>query len=360
MGGTWGPLVVLSLLVVAHTYEETKLEDVVGEYDIMMFKNLLLNTTQRLLQAISRVETTAAKDESLAELKETMRGISESLAVANQQAIAVRESVNNGADSTKTELRRFQDQILSKLSDVKLFMELKTKHMEDQVAKLGRISVNRLAGDCQDLYEMGFNASGVYYLQKFGRQVLCDMETGQGGWLVIQRRAKVVEQVDFNRDWHEYKAGFGDLEAEFWAGNDFLHVLTNQKSYELKIDMVDFEKGSYWASYSTFRVGSESSGYALDVGNYSGNSTDAFTYHHGRPFTTYDRDNDLYNDGNCATYFSGGWWYDRCYDAHLNGVFPVTPDRQNASFITWWAHENGMKVPLVLNSVALRVKPRLH
>ncbi|KAG7158574.1 Techylectin-5B-like 5, partial [Homarus americanus] len=55
--------------------------------------------------------------------------------------------------------------------------------------------------------------------------------------------------VDFNRDWHEYKAGFGDLETEFWAGNDFLHVLTNQKTYELHVDMVDFEKGPYWASY---------------------------------------------------------------------------------------------------------------
>ncbi|KAG7175609.1 Techylectin-5B-like 4 [Homarus americanus] len=110
--------------------------------------------------------------------------------------------------------------------------------------------------------------------------------------------------------------------------------------------------------FRTFRVGSESSGYELDIGNYSGNATDAFTYHHGRPFTSYDRDNDLYIDGNCARYFSGGWWYDRCYDAHLNGVFPVTPDRQNASFITWWAHEDGLKVPLVLNSATLRVKPR--
>ncbi|XP_069182047.1 techylectin-5A [Procambarus clarkii] len=360
MGGTWVALVVLSLLVVAHTYEETKLEDVIGEYDFRMFKNLFVNTTQLLLQAIGRVEATAAKDESLAELKEAMKEISESLTAANQQALAVRETVNNGADATKVELQAFQDLILAKLSDVKVFVEQKVKQMENQVAKLGQMSVNLAAGDCQDLYDLGFNASGVYYLQKFGRQVLCDMETGLGGWLVIQRRAKVVEQVDFNRDWHEYKAGFGDLETEFWAGNDFLHVLTNQKTYELQIDMIDFEKGAYWASYSTFRVGSESSGYVLDVGNYSGNATDAFTYHHGRPFTSNDRDNDLYKDGNCATYFSGAWWYDRCYDAHLNGVFPATPDRQNASFITWWAHENGRKVPLVLTSVTLRVKPRNH
>lgn len=39
------------------------------------------------------------------------------------------------------------------------------------------------------------------------------------------------------------------MESEFWAGNDFLHVLTNQKTYKVYIDMVDFEKGPYWASY---------------------------------------------------------------------------------------------------------------
>lgn len=359
MTGLWGGLAVLSLLVMAHSFEETKLEDVVGEYNLRMLQNVLVNTTQTLLQVIDRLETTAAKEETLSELKESMKDVSDSLEAANELARSVRESVNNGADATKIELRMFQDQILAKLSDVKLFVEHKTKQMEDQVAKISQMSVNLLAGDCQDLYDMGSNASGVYYLQKFGRQVLCEMESGEGGWLVIQRRAKVMEQVDFNRDWHEYKAGFGDLESEFWVGNDFLHVLTNQKTYELYIKMEDFEKGPYWASYSTFRVGSESSGYELDIGNYSGNATDAFTYHHGQSFTSLDRDNDLYNDGNCAKYFSGGWWYDRCYDAHLNGVYPVTPDRQNASFITWWAHEDGQKVPLVLTSVSIKVKPRV-
>lgn len=57
------------------------------------------------------------------------------------------------------------------------------------------MSINLLAGDCQDLYDLGFNASGMYYLQKFGRQVLCDMESDPGGWLVIQRRARVGQQV---------------------------------------------------------------------------------------------------------------------------------------------------------------------
>lgn len=63
--------------------------------------------------------------------------------------------------------------------------------------------------------------------------------------------------------------------------------------------------------FSDFRVGSEDSFYALDIGNYSGNASDSFTYHHGRSFSTKDKDHDNFEDGNCASYFAGGWWYDR-------------------------------------------------
>lgn len=352
-------MMMLSLLLTAASCSDdiTRIEDVVAEYDFRMFKDIFLNTTRHLMEAIDSLENSTAKADSLLGLREAVKDMTQSLMSLNRETSSVKESVDSGADTTKRELEIFKGQMLSKLSALQDLVEAKTQQMEETVSKLSELSVNLLAGDCQDLYELGSNASGVYFLQKFGRQVLCDMETDDGGWLVIQRRARVNEQVDFNQNWQEYKAGFGDLESEFWAGNDFLHILTNQKSYSLRVDLVDYEKGPYWALYSTFRVGNERSKYELELGNYSGNATDAFTYHHGRPFTSNDNDNDLYDDGNCAAYFSGGWWYDRCYDAHLNGVFPVVPDRQNASFITWWAHEEEKKVPLVLTSVTIMVKP---
>ncbi|GFR87725.1 angiopoietin-related protein 1 [Elysia marginata] len=33
--------------------------------------------------------------------------------------------------------------------------------------------------------------------------------------------------VDFYRNWTEYREGFGDLDGDFWLGNDMLYNLTN-------------------------------------------------------------------------------------------------------------------------------------
>lgn len=35
-------------------------------------------------------------------------------------------------------------------------------------------------------------------------------------------------------------------------------------------------------------------------------------------FSTFDVDNDNYT-GNCAATYPGGWWFNRCHSAYLNG-----------------------------------------
>ncbi|CAH1224589.1 ANGPTL1 [Branchiostoma lanceolatum] len=111
--------------------------------------------------------------------------------------------------------------------------------------------------DCAAAKASGQTTSGVYTLGAplAGVQVYCDMDTDGGGWTVIQRR-QPDGSMRFARNWEEYKQGFGNKNGEFWLGNENIHLLTQQKNYELRIDMSDWEGESRFAEYSTFRCSS--------------------------------------------------------------------------------------------------------
>ena len=107
-------------------------------------------------------------------------------------------------------------------------------------------------------------------------QVLCDMTTDGGGWAVFQRRLE--GSVNFFRGWDSYKNGFGNLNGEFWLGNDNLHRLTAADEVVLRVDLEDFEGDIRYAEYTTFNVSDESEKYRLSVGGYSGTSGDSMSY----------------------------------------------------------------------------------
>lgn len=44
------------------------------------------------------------------------------------------------------------------------------------------------------------------------------------------------------------------------------------------------------------------------------------TYHHGRPFSTYDHDNDIAVT-NCALSYKGAFWYKNCHRVNLMGRY---------------------------------------
>lgn len=59
---------------------------------------------------------------------------------------------------------------------------------------------------------------------------------------VIQRRDDFGEpRENFNRDWADYKNGFGDPAKEFWLGNENIYMLTNNEDYALRVELEDFE-----------------------------------------------------------------------------------------------------------------------
>lgn len=65
--------------------------------------------------------------------------------------------------------------------------------------------------------------------------------------------------------------GFGFSSQEFWIGNHKLSYLTNQKTYELRIDVTTVDGLFFYIKYNKFRIGDEYGEYRLtSVGEYKG------------------------------------------------------------------------------------------
>ncbi|XP_062265533.1 tenascin-X isoform X1 [Platichthys flesus] len=188
--------------------------------------------------------------------------------------------------------------------------------------------------DCSQELLNGFGASGEVEIFPQGNQgasirVYCDMETDGGGWTVFQRRKD--GSVDFFRGWRDYVKGFGDLSGEFWLGLESLHNLTTLSRMSLRVDLRDGDD-SVFAKYSTFAVARRN--YRLSVGGYSGDAGDSLSYHNNRVFSTKDRDPSPFIT-RCAMSYRGGWWYQNCHQANLNGLYGIDVKHQGIIWTSW-------------------------
>ena len=115
-----------------------------------------------------------------------------------------------------------------------------------------------------------------------------------------------------------------------------MHRLTVSGSYTLRIDLEDFDNNTMYAKYDNFRIGPKSGNYVLQAEGYTGNAGDALTERpNGKPFSTYDKDNDIWNGSSCAQHFKGGWWYKICARANLNALYRDIPHMLYYDGITW-------------------------
>ncbi|XP_074977448.1 angiopoietin-2 isoform X2 [Caretta caretta] len=192
--------------------------------------------------------------------------------------------------------------------------------------------------DCGAAYKLGLTASGVYTLHlpnsTATTRAFCDMETSGGGWTVIQHRKD--GSVDFHRTWKEYKHGFGSPSGEYWLGNDFIHRLTAQGSYSLRIQLRDWDSNEAYSLYGYFHLGSEEQLYRLHVRDYSGTAGRTSSLSPpGTPFSTKDADNDRCGC-KCAQMATGGWWFDACGPSNLNGIYyPASPATVRYNGMKW-------------------------
>ncbi|XP_078583776.1 angiopoietin-2-like [Branchiostoma floridae x Branchiostoma japonicum] len=211
--------------------------------------------------------------------------------------------------------------------------------------------------DCAEYHSSGITTSGVYRIGLLPADVeaYCDMDTAGDGWTVIQRRQD--GSVPFNRNWEEYKLGFGNKSGEYWLGNENIHLLTNQKNYSLRIDLIDWNDESAYAEYGTFRVSGESDGYRLHISGYSGTASDSMRRNNGGRFSTVDRDNDASSSYHCSqTHGQGGWWFQACTNSFLNGRYlgncgSSCPMWQGVLWYHWRGYHYSLK------SVSMKIRP---
>ncbi|XP_027880687.1 tenascin isoform X6 [Xiphophorus couchianus] len=198
--------------------------------------------------------------------------------------------------------------------------------------------------DCAQILSNGETTSGLYTVYIGGEesqpvQVYCDMTTDGGGWLVFLRRQN--GKLEFFRNWKSYTAGFGNMSDEFWLGLSNLQKITSLGHYELRVDLRDNGESAY-AQYDKFTLAEPRTRYKVYLGAYSGTAGDSMSYHQGRPFSTYDNDNDIAVT-NCALSYKGAFWYKNCHRVNLMGKYGDSSHSKGINWFHWKGHEHSIE-----------------
>ena len=199
-----------------------------------------------------------------------------------------------------------------------------------------------LKQNCKEIYDDNeLSTSGIYEIDPrdggYKVKVFCDMSvTSDKGWIVIQRR--VNGSVDFDRNRHDYKYGFGQLDENFWLGLENIKRIIDSGSngYELYMGMGEWNTPTpteSFARWKTFSLGTEANDWQLTITTAttgpdftsSNGATNSMIVSDNQKFTTKDDDNDNRISSptptNCAVAFEGGWWYNNCLQANPNGHY---------------------------------------
>ena len=203
------------------------------------------------------------------------------------------------------------------------------------------------AKDCDDIWNKGYTKNGIFKIKpdqtctsKLSFEVVCDLETVCGGYIVVQRRYNGI--VNFYTNWNDYEKGFGSLTGEYWLGLKKLHRLTTNGDWILRVELEDFYGNTTYAEYTNFSIGDASTYYRLSYEEYRGIAGDSWQYDADAGFSTYDQDHDRSNR-NCAALYQTAGWYDNCDSyppyANLNGPYIGSPSSTYTAMV-WYYWKN--------------------
>ena len=102
--------------------------------------------------------------------------------------------------------------------------------------------------------------------------------------------------------------------------------MTREGTWQLRVDLTDWDGRRYFALYDRFRVG-PGPDYRLSVSGFNSTSTLGDSLGHGTDgeadgmrFSTSDHGSDNSGNNYCTERYRAGWWYNNCFNANLNNV----------------------------------------
>ncbi|XP_058123187.1 angiopoietin-related protein 2-like [Anopheles ziemanni] len=213
--------------------------------------------------------------------------------------------VENSMKAKEDALKETEKKLTAQFNSLDEKLEENLEKQRDHSAVVPKV-VNSLVDSnkyCSDIATKHGGKHRVAFQFNQPALVYCDHTEFGDGWIVFQHRYN--GQVNFFRNWDDYRDGFGNLDGEFWLGLQHLHKLTSGGKYQLLVEMEDHAGKYVYAKYDEFAVLSEKDWYKLEVGCYSGTAGDFMLISKGYHFDTEEEDHILLkNPGN----WYGGWW----------------------------------------------------
>ncbi|XP_066918043.1 microfibril-associated glycoprotein 4-like [Clytia hemisphaerica] len=235
----------------------------------------------------------------------------------------------------------------------KFFKERYSK--EITVLKQGS-SIYELDSPIQLCQQLKIQTDGTHTVRVYSKQVqvFCEMSRHEGGWTTLQRRFD--GSTDFNRNWTDYKRGFGNADSEYWIGLENIYQITNTfKNVMLKIEATKFDGTSNYMIFEHFYIENEKKLYLLHCGLFKEGASfakDDWLYHDGQYFSTPDRDNEDYQPMHCARDTNkGGGWFNACSRINFNGIY-IDHEQRDLYSIFW----NKLTSRSSLKNISLSIK----